>query len=111
MPHSLAKEPATKKACLHAEAEVDAVAVMHHVLLAFQTQGSFFAGRVPTTEFFQFLKSDSLRTDEAARDVAVNLRGGNHRRVAALDRPGAHLVLADREKRLQSRSEERRVGK
>src|SRR4028119_2431590 len=99
MPHSLAKEPATKKACLHAEAEVDTVGVMHHVLRAFQTQGSFFAGRVPTTEFFQFLKCDGLGTNKAARDVAVNLRGGNHRRVAALDRPGAHLAPAAPEQR------------
>ena len=42
---------------------------------------------------------DDLGADESARDVAVNLAGRQLRRRAARNRPGAALVLADREKR------------
>ena len=47
----------------------------------------------------QRVVGDDLGADEAALDVAVNLAGGELRRRAARDRPGAALVFADGEER------------
>ena len=81
------------------EAEVDDVAVLDDVLLAFEPDFAVIAAGGHRAARDQRVVADDFGADEAARDVAVNLAGGELRRRAARDRPGPALVLADGEER------------
>src|SRR6185436_7252471 len=90
------------------KADVEDVAVLDDVLLAFETH---FAARlclVPTAaRRLEILPGDNLAANEATRQVAVNLLCRPNRVRAFRDRPGAYLVLADGEETEQT---ERGVG-
>src|SRR6266480_4090980 len=81
------------------KSEVDDVSVLDHVLLAFEADLAVIAARGHGAARDQMIVPDDLCADESPRDVAVNLAGGQLRRRPARNRPGAALVLADREKR------------
>ena len=53
---------------------------------------SFAAFRAPASR--KSRPADGLGADEAALEVGVDHAGGLRRRVAAMDRPGAHFLLA-----------------
>src|SRR5262245_63811295 len=77
------------------EAEVDDVAVLNDVLLAFEPHFAVIAADGHRAARDQCVVADDFRTDEATGNVAVNLTGGHLRRRVAGDRPGAAFVLAD----------------
>ena len=79
--------------------EVDDVAVLHHVLLAFEAQLAVIAAGLHGAAGDEGVVADHLGADEPARDVAVNLAGGVERDRAAADLPGPALVFAHREER------------
>src|SRR5215213_5977344 len=89
------------------ESEVDHVAVLNRVLFAFEPELPRLAAAGFALELDQVLEADDLRANEAALDIRVDLARGPVRGSAALDRPGAALVLARREKAYQV---EPRVG-
>src|SRR5713226_4422609 len=84
---------------LGGESEVDDVAVLDRVLLAFETDLTVIAAGGHRAAGNQMVVGDDLRADEPARDVAVNLPGGELRLRVARNRPGTALVLADGEER------------
>src|SRR5262245_22571890 len=79
--------------------EVDDVAVLHHVFLAFEAQLAAVAAGGHRAARHERVVADDFGADESARDVAVNLPGRVERARAAADRPGAAFVLANGEKR------------
>src|SRR5260221_1465739 len=79
------------------EAEVDDVAVLHDVFLAFEADFAMVAARGHRTARDERIVADDFGADEAARDVTVDLAGGELRRRSAWNRPRAALVLADSE--------------
>src|SRR6266851_4717110 len=84
---------------LRGESEVDDVAVLDRVLLAFEANLAVVAAGGHRAAGNQMIVGDDLRADEPARDVAVNFPGGELRLRVARNRPGPALVLADREER------------
>src|SRR5258708_10715091 len=81
------------------EAEVDDVAVLHDVFLAFEADFAVVAAGGHRTARDERIVADDFGADEAARDVAVDLAGGELRRRPARNRPRAAFVLADGEER------------
>src|SRR3984957_16210550 len=81
------------------EAEVDDVAVLDDVFLAFEPDFTVVAAPPDRAAGDQRFVGHDLGPDEATRDVAVNLTRRQLRRCSARDRPGAALVFADREER------------
>src|SRR5580704_16306068 len=75
------------------ETDVDNVAILHLVFLAFQTQSAsglyFGLGAEP----LKIRVRDDLRADEPARDIAVNLCRGLQCRRTRRKRPGMRLGL------------------
>src|SRR5207247_1689743 len=80
---------------LRGESEVDDVAVLDRVLLAFETDLAVIAAGGHGAAGRQMVVRDDFRADEPARDVAVNLRRGELRLRVARNRPGAALVQVD----------------
>src|SRR3990170_3618827 len=81
------------------ESEVDDVTVLDHVLLALEADLAVIAARGHRAARDQVIVPNDLGADESPRDVAVNLACGQLGRRPARNRPGAALVLADREER------------
>ena len=79
---------------LHVEQEVDDVAVLHHVLLAFAADLALGLGGGHGANGLQILEGDDLGPDEAALEVGVDLASGLGSLGAPLDGPGAALVSA-----------------
>src|SRR5690606_23530805 len=79
------------------EEEVHDVAVLHDVLLALHPQLPLGARVGDAARLHQVLVAHHLGADEAALEVGVDLAGRLRRLGAALDGPGAHLLLAGRE--------------
>src|SRR5207237_6836422 len=69
---------------------------------SFTAHQSLFAGSLIAARFHKLPKPDRFGADESPLKVGVDLACGVVRRVGAMHRPGAHLVLADREERLQA---------
>src|SRR5438477_176774 len=70
------------------------VAVLAHVVLAFEAEPSRLAALHLAPVASEILPADHLGADETALDVAVDLPGRLDGGRAATDRPGATLVLA-----------------
>src|SRR6185436_10632052 len=81
------------------EAEVDDVAVLDDVVLPFEAYFAVIAAGGHRAAADQRLVGDDFGADEAARDVAVDLAGGELRRCAARNRPRAALVFTDGKER------------
>src|SRR5438094_7513264 len=79
------------------EAEVDNVAVLHDVILAFEPDLTAIAARGHRAARDQRIVADHFRANEPPRDVAVNLAGGELCGRVPRNRPRAALVVADRE--------------
>src|SRR5687767_3537672 len=79
--------------------EVDDIAVLDDVVLAFQPDFAVLAAYRHRAARGQRIVADDFGADEPALNVAVDLPGGELGRRAARDRPGAAFVLADGEKR------------
>src|SRR5205823_13028369 len=91
---------------LHVEEEVDDVAVLDEVVLAFHAHRSLALRRGLGAVAKKLLPADDLRLDEAALEVGVDdarRLGGPE---ALADHAGAALVLADREVPLQPQQRE-----
>ena len=82
------------KLILHVEAEVDHVAVLHHILLAFAAELALLLGGVDTAVLDHIIIGNDLRPDEAPLDVSVDFTGGLRGLGALFDGPGAALILA-----------------
>src|SRR5438309_6315549 len=80
-------------------ADVEDVAVAHDVFLPLQTHLAALARLGFRTDSHEFLVVDHLGADETALEVRVDLPGGAGSAIAAVNRPGAHLVFTDREER------------
>src|SRR6185503_8611324 len=78
-------------------AEIDDIAVLDDVLLAFETDLAVFAAGLHRAARHQRVVGDHFRADETALDVAVDFARRQLRGGVAGDRPGAALVLADGE--------------
>src|SRR6266699_2544671 len=61
-----------------------------------------FPIRLVRPRFHELLERRGLGADEAALEVRVDCAGGVEGGLATADRPGAHLVLAHREERLET---------
>ncbi len=79
--------------------EVDDIAVLHDVFLAFEAHLTVVAACGHRAAASERVVAHDFGADEAALNVAVNLAGGGLRRDAASDRPGAAFVFADGEER------------
>src|ERR1700731_3333766 len=84
---------------LRGEAEVDDVAILHDVLLALEPDLAVIAAEGHRAPADQRVVADDFSADESPRDVGVDLAGREVRCRAPRDRPGAALVLPDREER------------
>ncbi len=92
------------------EADVNDVAILDDVVLALQAQKPLLARQGQTArERFEGLVGDDLGADEAALHVTVYLSRRLARPRTSCDRPGAALVLADREERDDVRAAQRRA--
>src|SRR6266540_4680349 len=80
-------------------AEVDDIAVQHHVILPFQAQVAVFAARRQRSAREKVLVPDDFRTDEPALNVCMDFAAGILRVRAARNGPGAILIFSDREER------------
>ena len=76
------------------EAEVDHVAVLHHIVLALAAQQPLLLGGGHGAAGDHLGEVDGLGTDEAALDVGVDLAGGLRSLRTLDDGPRAALVLA-----------------
>src|SRR6187402_2170902 len=84
------------------EAEVQHVAFLHQVFLAFQPQAAGFLGALLALELDEVVEGDRFGTDEAALEVGVDDGGGLRRGGARADLPGAHFLLTRGEVGLQA---------
>ena len=75
----ITRYPMTRLSCR--EPEVDDVAVLDDVFLAFEAHFAVIAARRHRAARDQVVVADDLRADEASRDVAVDLAGGELRGV------------------------------
>src|SRR6202030_1991714 len=75
------------------EADVDHVAVAHHVVAAFESElaGLFDLHVGPVDR--KILVADNFGADEPARDIGVDHAGGVERRLASAQRPCVRLGL------------------
>src|SRR5205085_3770695 len=92
---------------LDVEQEVQHVAVLDDVLLAFGAHSAGLPGALLAPERDEVVERDRLGADEAALEVGVDDAGGLRRRVADVDRPGAHFLGAGGEVGLQAEQRER----
>ena len=76
----------TNEAALDVKAEIDDVAFLHDVVLAFESQQSLFAGGCVSTCTDQIVVADDLGADEPARDVGMNCAGGTRPRLGCCHR-------------------------
>src|SRR5919202_4189037 len=84
------------------EAEVDDVALLHHVVLAFEPEQPLLARRGVRAGAHEGVVGDDLGAYEAALDVRVDDAGGLRGARAARYGPGAHLLPARRQERHQA---------
>src|SRR5205085_10141182 len=75
------------------EADVQDVAVLDLVGLAFEPLEAAAGGLRVRARLDQVVPADDLAADDAARDVGVDGRGGLERRLPTPERPRARLVL------------------
>src|SRR5436309_571364 len=83
------------------EPDLEAVAVLHLVVAAFEPHPGTLARRRLAAGLEQLLARHHLGADEALRQVGVDLPRRVHRLLAPAQRPGAHLVGTDGEERDQ----------
>src|SRR3954468_21725702 len=82
---------------LDVEAELDDVAVLHHVVLALDAQLADVARLGPRAELEQLVPVHDLGLDEATLEVAVDDAGALRCLVAGAERPRPRLLLPRRE--------------
>src|ERR1700712_2208507 len=78
------------------------ITILHHVLLSFLPHQALVLHALPTTIADEVVVARRFRLDEPALEVAVDHPGRLRRRITAMDRPRAHLLLAGREICLQA---------
>ena len=78
-------------------ADLDDVAVGHHIFLPFDAEPPFLLGLAPAAGFQQFVRRHDLHADELLFEIAVDDARRLRRLGAALDRPCARFVLPRRE--------------
>src|SRR5690348_8793746 len=81
------------------EPDLEAFAVPHFVLLAFQPQPALLARLRLAPRFEKLLPQDGLRANETAGEVRVDLARRVHRGLPVAQRPRPHLVRTHREER------------
>src|SRR3990167_11031477 len=84
------------------EQEVQHVAVLDHVLLAFRTHLAGLFRACFTLVLDEVLEGDGLGADEAPLEIGVDDAGGLGGRVTDADGPGAHFLDPGREVGLQA---------
>src|ERR1700694_1701933 len=84
---------------LRCVAEVDDVAILHDVLLAFEPEFRVFLARAERPALQQYLARDDFRADEPALDVAVYFSCRQLSVRPARNRPRAVFIFAHREER------------
>src|SRR4051812_18189587 len=87
---------------LDVEAELDHVAVLHHVVLALDAQLADVARLRPRAELEELVPVHDLGLDEAALEVTVDDARALRRLPSGLERPRARLLLSGGEERAQS---------
>jgi len=87
---------------LDVEAKQQDVAVLDHVMPTLASHQALLAGHLVRPRLHELVEPYRLGADEAALKVRVDLARGVERGIATVHRPGAHLGLAHREKRLQA---------
>src|SRR4029077_9049950 len=93
--------PGASPGHLDVEADIEHVAVLDDVGLAFEPLPAELHDLGTGTRFDQIAPPDHLATDEPARDVRVDRRRGIERGLSATQRPRTGLVLGSREERDQ----------
>ena len=86
------------------EADVNDIAVTHHVIAAFEAQLAGFLDLEIRAQFGEILIADDFGANEPARDIAVDTAGGVECAGAAVKRPCMRLRLARRCKRSSGRA-------
>src|SRR5262245_35905674 len=94
---ALARRELSLSGSSHCESEVNDIAVLDDVLLAFQPQLSFVASLAFAAGSDEVVVVNDFGPDESALEVAVDAAGSARRPVAATNGPSLHLVLADGE--------------
>ena len=82
-----AKTSRESRAYSDIETEFDHIAIAHHVLVALEAQFAALARLGHGTEGDEIVIMDSLRRDEPALEVGVDLAGGYGRRISCVDGP------------------------
>jgi len=94
----------------HVEPNGQNIAVLDDVLFPFEPHQAALARFVETAACDQSVVGDHFGADETAREIGVNRARGVQRARADGNRPRAHLVLADGEKRLQAKQSVRQTN-
>src|SRR3954468_6266479 len=89
------------------EPDLEDVAVLDLVVLAFDAELADFLGLVPRTEVEQLVPADDLGADEAALQVGVDHAGALGRLRTGAERPRPRLLVARRQERAQAQQEVR----
>ena len=84
------------------ELEVDHVAVLHDVFLAFNAEVTVFAGLAHGAPLDQIVVAHNLGLDEAALEVGVDGASGLGGGVAGVNGPGATFLFVEGEKGAQA---------
>lgn len=87
---------------LYVETEVYYVAVLHHIVLAFHANLTFFAGSCYTAVCHEVVVVDDFGADKATFKVRVNLAGGLRCRGALGNRPSAAFIRTGGQEGLQT---------
>src|SRR3954468_14178691 len=90
-----------KQVSSYVEAEVHHVAVLDDVVLALEAHLARFFRALLALAADEIGEGDDLRANEALLEVGMDYARGLRRRVAVMDRPGADLLRAAREIRLE----------
>ena len=75
---------------------------MHDVLLAFRAHDASLLGALPSLQPHEIVEARRLGADEALLEIGVDHGSGLWCGIAAMNRPGAHLLLTGREVRVQA---------
>ena len=87
---------------LYVETEVYYVAILHHIVLAFHANLTFFAGSSYTAVGHEVIVVDDFGADKATFKVRVNLAGGLRCRGALGNRPSTAFIGASGQECLQA---------
>src|SRR5262245_13622531 len=98
----LSPTPIAGRLLLLVEPDLEAVAVLHHVVASLEPQLAALARLRLAARIEQLIAADDFGPDEALREVGVDLARGVHGALAVAQGPRAHLVGPHREERNQT---------